>query len=116
MEGSSSSSLPVVFSKLPIDTKSQKDYYTKNITIEVSYEKLDLVLEQPVDFESLRANGFDLKKLFEDQGWMNYFDMLNGPVYPVLVKDFWPRCDIFTQEDADREYEFKVAEDPENNR
>ncbi|MCI63826.1 hypothetical protein A2U01_0085083, partial [Trifolium medium] len=43
---------------------------------------------------------------------MSYFDLLNGPVYPVMVKDFWPICDIFTQEDADREYEFKVAEDP----
>ncbi|MCI50391.1 hypothetical protein A2U01_0071635, partial [Trifolium medium] len=67
MEGSSPSSLPVIFSKLPIDTNSQKDCYTKNITIEVPYEKLDLVLEQPMDFENLRANGFDVKKLFEDQ-------------------------------------------------
>ncbi|MCI90000.1 hypothetical protein A2U01_0111289, partial [Trifolium medium] len=55
MEGSSSSSLPIVFTKLPIDTKSQKDCFTKNITISVPYEKLDLVMEQPVDFESLRA-------------------------------------------------------------
>ncbi|MCI75638.1 hypothetical protein A2U01_0096907, partial [Trifolium medium] len=37
------------------------------------------------------------------------------PVYTELVKDFWPRCEIFTQEDADIEYENKVAEDPENN-
>ncbi|MCI08586.1 hypothetical protein A2U01_0029663, partial [Trifolium medium] len=43
-------------------------------------------------------------------------DMLNGPVYTVLVKDFWPRCDVVTQEDADREYANKVAEDPENNK
>ncbi|MCI66429.1 hypothetical protein A2U01_0087687, partial [Trifolium medium] len=28
--------------------------------------------------------------MFEDQGLMGYFDMLNGRVYPVLVKDFWP--------------------------
>ncbi|MCH93832.1 cullin-like protein, partial [Trifolium medium] len=47
---------------------------------------------------------------------MGYFDLLNGPVYPVLVKDFWPRCDIITQEDVDKEYALKVAEDPENNK
>ncbi|MCI49416.1 hypothetical protein A2U01_0070660, partial [Trifolium medium] len=28
---------------------------------------------------------------------------------------FWPRCEVFTQEDADKEYAFKVTEDPENN-
>ncbi|MCI89064.1 hypothetical protein A2U01_0110352, partial [Trifolium medium] len=42
--------------------------------------------------------------------------MLNGPVYPLLVKDFWPRCDIVEQVDADQEYKNKVAEDPENNK
>ncbi|MCI29265.1 NADH-ubiquinone oxidoreductase chain, partial [Trifolium medium] len=72
-------------------------------------------MEQPVDFESLRANGYDIKKFFGDQGWMGYIDLINGPVYTILVKDFWPRCEVFTQEDADMEYAFKVAEDPENN-
>ncbi|MCH80268.1 hypothetical protein A2U01_0001034 [Trifolium medium] len=73
-------------------------------------------MEQPVDFEGLKANGFDVKKFFEDQGWMGYFEMLNGPVYPILVKDFWPRCDIIEQVDADREYKNKVDEDPVNNK
>ncbi|MCH83836.1 hypothetical protein A2U01_0004662, partial [Trifolium medium] len=59
-------------------------------------------MEQPVDFKTLRANGYDVKKFFEDQGWMGYFEMINGPVYTVLVKDFWPRCDVVTQEDADQ--------------
>ncbi|MCI05493.1 hypothetical protein A2U01_0026546 [Trifolium medium] len=117
MEGSSTSysSIPVVFSKLPIDTNTQK-HFSKNVTIEIPYKKLDLVLEQPVDFESLRANCFDVKKLFQDQGWLGYFDILNGPVYTQLVKDFWKRCDVITQEEADREYNNKVAEDPKNNK
>ncbi|MCI17884.1 hypothetical protein A2U01_0039035, partial [Trifolium medium] len=101
---SSHSSILVVFSKLPINTNTQK-HFANNVTIEIPYEKLDLVLEQPVDFESLRANGFDVKKLFQDQGWLGYFDILNGPVY-----------DIFTQEDADKEYNNKVAENPDKNR
>ncbi|MCI50657.1 hypothetical protein A2U01_0071901, partial [Trifolium medium] len=54
--------------------------------------------------------------IFQDQGWLGYFDFLNGPVYTELVKDFWKKCDIFTQENADREYENKVVEDLENNR
>ncbi|MCI54002.1 hypothetical protein A2U01_0075249, partial [Trifolium medium] len=36
--------------------------------------------------------------------------------YTQLVKDFWKRYDIFTQEDADKEYNNKVAENPEKNR
>ncbi|MCI39548.1 hypothetical protein A2U01_0060780, partial [Trifolium medium] len=35
---------------------------------------------------------------------------------PVLVKDFWPRCDIVKQADADLEYKNKVAEDLVNNK
>ncbi|MCI28933.1 hypothetical protein A2U01_0050136 [Trifolium medium] len=69
MESTSTSysSIPVVFSKLPINTNTQK-HFAKNVMIEIPDEKLDLVLEQPVDFKSLRANGFDVKKLFQDQG------------------------------------------------
>ncbi|MCI44670.1 hypothetical protein A2U01_0065909, partial [Trifolium medium] len=93
MEGNSSSSQPPVFKNLPINTTSGKTCITKNVTIDIPYNKLDLVMEQPVDFESLRANGCDIKKFFEDQGWMGYFDLINGPVYTVLVKDFWPRCE-----------------------
>ncbi|MCI59223.1 hypothetical protein A2U01_0080478, partial [Trifolium medium] len=63
------SSIPVVFSKLPIDTNTQK-HFAKNVTIEIPDERLDLVMEQPVDFECLRVNGYDVKKLFQDQGWL----------------------------------------------
>ncbi|MCI35729.1 hypothetical protein A2U01_0056950, partial [Trifolium medium] len=48
--------------------------------------------------------------------WLGYFDILNGPVYTRLVKDFWKRCDIINQEEADKEYRRKVAEDPQNNK
>ncbi|MCI80466.1 hypothetical protein A2U01_0101737, partial [Trifolium medium] len=37
-------------------------------------------------------------------------------VYTQLVKDFWKRCDIITQEEADKEYNNKVAENPDKNR
>ncbi|MCH80540.1 hypothetical protein A2U01_0001310 [Trifolium medium] len=113
---SSSSTAQAIFSKLPIDTASQKQCYFKNKTINLSEEKFDLVLEQPVDFESLRANGYDVKSYFEEQGWMEFFDVINGPVYHIPVKDFWPKCDIITQNEADQEYNNKVAEDPGKNK
>jgi hypothetical protein len=72
-------------------------------------------MEQPVDFESLKANKFDLKGLFEQQGLMNYYELLNGDIYPTLVKDFWLRAEVFDREASRRELEAKIAEDPENN-
>ncbi|MCI49920.1 hypothetical protein A2U01_0071164, partial [Trifolium medium] len=70
----------------------------------------------PVDFEALRVNGFEVEKFFTDQGWSKFFVILNGPVYPILVKDFWPRCEVFDKIEAEKEFALKVAEDPENNK
>ncbi|PNX63460.1 hypothetical protein L195_g053516 [Trifolium pratense] len=60
---SSSSSRPPVFSKPPIFLTKRFD---KEETMSTPYEKLELIIEQPVDFESLKANGYDVKKYFED--------------------------------------------------
>jgi hypothetical protein len=73
-------------------------------------------MEQPVDFESLKVNNFDLKGYFEAQGWMDYFDMLNGDIYPTLVNDFWLRAEVFDSEEARNELQEKIAEDPLNNK
>jgi hypothetical protein len=32
--------------------------------------------------------------------WENYFNMLNGPSYTELVKDFWVREKVYDQEAA----------------
>ncbi|MCI74831.1 hypothetical protein A2U01_0096095, partial [Trifolium medium] len=58
--------------------------------MDIDYNTFELVIEQPVDFEALRVNGFEVEKFFIDQGWSKFFDILNGLVYPILVKDFWP--------------------------
>jgi hypothetical protein len=47
---------------------------------------------------------------------MNYFDMLNGVIYPALVKEFWLGATVVTKEDAQRKYDEKVAEDPDRNK
>ncbi|MCH85836.1 hypothetical protein A2U01_0006688, partial [Trifolium medium] len=116
MEGSSSSSKPRVPENIPINVLSKATCFRENKTINIGYDDFELVMEQPVDFEALKANGFEVEQFFKDQGWLKYFDMLNGPVLPVLVKDFLPRCDIIEQADADLEYKNKVAEDPVNNK
>ncbi|MCI98082.1 cullin-like protein, partial [Trifolium medium] len=45
-----------------------------------------------VDFESLKGNDFDVEGLFIRQGCKRYFDMLNGPIYGTLVKEFWMKA------------------------
>ncbi|MCI74161.1 hypothetical protein A2U01_0095425, partial [Trifolium medium] len=36
--------------------------------MEINYGDFDLVIEQAVDFEALKANGFDVEHFFTDQG------------------------------------------------
>ncbi|KAK2382479.1 hypothetical protein QL285_070010 [Trifolium repens] len=63
------------------------------------YDDLQFAVENPVDFESLRVNGFpEVKELFEKQDLMYYFDILNGPTYTELIKEFWMKASVITRE------------------
>jgi hypothetical protein len=108
----SSSKAPVNVFKISSDeTPSNKPE-----TSTLRYDELRLVTEQSVDFESLRINQHDLRGYFETQGWIDYFDMLNGSIYPYLVKDFWLRAEVFDKDAANRELQAKIEEDPEKNK
>ena len=48
-----------------------------------------------MDFASLKRNGMNLESLIIVQEMFPYFDMLNGPTYVTLVKDFWARAEVF---------------------
>ncbi|KAK2382660.1 hypothetical protein QL285_070179 [Trifolium repens] len=62
------------------------------------FEELQCVIEKPVDFKSIKANGITgIKEAFEKQELMYYFDVLNGLVYSELVKDFWMKATIITK-------------------
>ncbi|KAI5435958.1 hypothetical protein KIW84_022401 [Lathyrus oleraceus] len=63
----------------------------QHIHLSTPFEGLDVLCESLVDFENLRRNGVDLTEDLRKQGWENYFDRLYGPIYPLLVKEFW-RC------------------------
>src|ERR1044072_6649535 len=44
-----------------------------------------------IDFDNIAQNSaeLDLRKEVISQGWENYFARLHGPVYELLVKEFW---------------------------
>lgn len=51
--------------------------------------KIEVLCELMVDFESMAENGFDFRQSVRFQGWIKYFECLVGPVFPTLVKEFW---------------------------
>ncbi|MCI07085.1 hypothetical protein A2U01_0028148, partial [Trifolium medium] len=60
----------------------------------------------------LKVNGFDIEELFTNQGWKRYFDMLNGPIYTNMVKEFWMKAKVFDKVSAKLEEEELIKEDP----
>lgn len=51
--------------------------------------ELMVLCETIIDFKILEENGLDFSKALELQGWKAFFERLTGPVYAVLVKQFW---------------------------
>ncbi|MCI55467.1 hypothetical protein A2U01_0076718 [Trifolium medium] len=64
MEESSSSQQQ----NLSLNSQSGASFFAKGKTMDINYNDFDLVIEQPVDFEALKVNGFDVEKFFIDQG------------------------------------------------
>ncbi|MCH96520.1 hypothetical protein A2U01_0017507, partial [Trifolium medium] len=83
-----------------------EDTYVFNIGL------LKLRPERMVDFESLKINGFDFEEMFTAQGWNKYFDMLNGPIYTRMVKEFWMKAHVFDKVSARMEEEKAIKENP----
>jgi translation initiation factor 2 alpha subunit (eIF-2alpha) len=78
------------------------------------FEELQCAIEKLVDFESIQANGIHgIKEAFEKQELMYYFDMLNGPVYSELVKDFWMKATITTKKTYTKYIEKLIENNPE---
>ena len=78
------------------------------------YDDLQFAVENPVDFESLRVNGFpEVKELFEKQDLMYYFDILNGPTYTELIKEFWMKASVITRESYNANLKKLIKERPE---
>jgi hypothetical protein len=66
-------------------------------------ENMEFFPECMVDFESLKANRIDIKDLFYDQQWQNYFEMLNGFIYYDIVRNLWIKAYVYDQTVAKEE-------------
>jgi hypothetical protein len=78
------------------------------------FEHLNCYIECPVDFEGLAANKFpEIKTHFERQSMMYYFDILNGPSYLALIKEFWMKPTVVTKSVYLERIKAMVAEKPE---
>jgi len=81
-------------------------------TMAIPYESFEVQIESPVDFASLNRNRMDMDALMAAQEMFPYFDMLNGPTYVKLVKDFWVRAEVYDLEAAKAEELQAVTRDP----
>jgi len=76
------------------------NFQIKSKTMAIPFESFEVQSESPVDFASLKRNEMDLESLIAVQELFPYFDMLNGPTYVTLVKDFWARAEVYDVEAA----------------
>ncbi|KAK2428654.1 hypothetical protein QL285_027157 [Trifolium repens] len=78
------------------------------------YDELMVAIENPVDLESIRVNGFpEVVHHYKRQGLEYYFDVMNGPTYTELVKDFWMKASVITRDVHNRKIREMVEENPE---
>ncbi|KAK2423229.1 hypothetical protein QL285_033694 [Trifolium repens] len=78
------------------------------------YDELNVAIENPVDLESIRVNGFaEVVHLYKRQGLEYYFDVLNGPTYTELVKEFWMKASVITRDVYNKKVREKIEENPE---
>ena len=70
----------------------------KSKTMAIPTESLEVQIESPVDFASLKKNGLCLETMISAQELFPYFHMLTGPTYVELVKDFRVRAEVYDKE------------------
>ncbi|MCI24925.1 NADH-ubiquinone oxidoreductase chain [Trifolium medium] len=115
MAASSSSSAvqnPLNPLNLPPIVKVGKSLQVTGNMMPFDKDALKLCFDKAVDFESLRVNGFDVEELFNKQGWNRYFEMLNGPIFAGLIKEFWMKASVFDKNYAELEEEPCLIKDP----
>jgi len=81
-------------------------------TMAIPFESFEIQSESPVDFASLNRNGMDMDALIAAQEMFPYFEMLNGPTYVTLVKDFWVRAEVYDVDATKAEELQDVTRDP----
>ena len=90
---------------------SGKSMTIKPKSMNLNQGDLKLLVEQIVDFDSLSQNGYNLWRFSRVQEWSSFFDMLNGPTYPYLVKDLRVKAEDFDESAAREELRLLVSKD-----
>jgi len=85
------------------DQPERAAYVISGSTIKLQERQLRIQVENPVDFTSLTLHVCNIQVYYAAQGWMHYFDLLNGPTYKVLVRHFLVRATIFYKKAAEEE-------------
>jgi len=93
-------------------TSGSSSSIVKSKTMAIPSESFEVQSESPVDFASLKRNGMNLESLITVQEMFPYFDMLNGPTYVTLVKDFWDRAEVYDVEAALAEEDEAMIRNP----
>jgi len=91
---------------------SDSGFMIKPRTMSIPLESFEVQVESPVDFASLKKNGMNLDAEINAQQMSEYFNMLNGPTYSKLVKDFWSRAEVYDMDAAKDEEDEAVIRDP----
>ena len=68
-------------------------------TFKGDISNLEILKECTIDSTSLLENG--MSKILSDissQKWEKYFEILSGPIFPTLVKEFWANARIMQPE------------------
>ena len=78
----------------------------------IPLDSLDVQIESLVDFASLKRNEEDMQALISAQKMFEYFQMINGPTYVNLVKEFWIRAEVCDVESAKSQESQVVSRNP----
>jgi hypothetical protein len=79
-------------SSVPETTMQEaRAYEIRGRTMSLEEWELNIQVGNPVDLISLAYLGCELRRYYEAQDLMYYFNMLNGPTYTNLVRHFWVR-------------------------
>jgi len=76
-------------------TQEAPAYEIKGRTMALEEWDLTVQVESPVDFTSLSYHGCNIREYYESQDLISYFDMLNGPTYMNLIRQFLVRSHVY---------------------
>ena len=93
-------------------SSSKSNISIKPVTVPLPLDSLVVQIESPVDFASLKRNKVNMEAFISAQRMTDYFQMLNGPTYVNLVKQFWIRAEVFDVDSAKAQEREVVLRNP----